>query len=57
MCIHACAAKLQLDKHVREYWYVNQAEITINGVDDKEEFQLTDVRVWAHIIDRAHLCL
>ena len=31
-----------LDKPVKEYWYVNQAETTINGVDDKEEFQLTD---------------
>ncbi len=37
------AEKLELDKHVKEYWYVNQAEVTINGVDDKEEFQLTDV--------------
>ncbi len=27
-----------------EYRFVNQAEVTINGVDDNEEMGLTDVR-------------
>jgi len=35
-------AELQLDKEPKDYWYVNQAETTIPGVDDKEEFALTD---------------
>ncbi|CAJ0579471.1 unnamed protein product, partial [Mesorhabditis spiculigera] len=33
---------LLLDKPVSEYWFVAQAELTIDGVDDKEEFQMTD---------------
>ena len=37
--------KLELDKAPKDYWYVNQAETTIKGVDDQEEFQLTDVRL------------
>ena len=35
--------KLLINKKPTEYWYVNQAETTIKGVDDKEEFMLTDV--------------
>jgi myosin protein heavy chain len=34
--------KLLLNKGPKDYWYVNQAETTIKGVDDKEEFLLTD---------------
>uniref|UniRef100_A0A7I4YBE2 Myosin head n=1 Tax=Haemonchus contortus TaxID=6289 RepID=A0A7I4YBE2_HAECO len=33
---------LMLDKPVKEYWFVAQAELKIDGVNDKEEFQLTD---------------
>jgi myosin protein heavy chain len=33
---------LLLNKTVKDYWYINQAETTIKGIDDKEEFQLTD---------------
>ncbi|PAV73183.1 hypothetical protein WR25_14293 isoform F [Diploscapter pachys] len=33
---------LLLDKPVKEYWFVSQAEVTIDGVNDKEEHQLTD---------------
>lgn len=33
---------LLLDKPVSEYWFVAQAELTVDGIDDKEEFQLTD---------------
>jgi myosin heavy subunit len=34
--------QLELDKGPKGYWYCNQAETTIKGVDDKEEFGLTD---------------
>lgn len=34
--------KLQLDKPLSEYWFVAQAELTIDGVNDKEEHQLTE---------------
>ena len=34
--------KLLLDKPVKEYIFVAQAELTIDGVDDKEEHRLTD---------------
>jgi len=34
--------KLQLDRDIAEYHFVAQAELTIAGVDDKEEFGLTD---------------
>ncbi|MCP9263704.1 Myosin-4 [Dirofilaria immitis] len=33
---------LLLDKPLKEYWFVAQAELTIDGVNDKEEHQLTD---------------
>ncbi|KAK6046879.1 myosin head [Cooperia oncophora] len=33
---------LMLDKPVKDYWFVAQAELKIDGVNDKEEFQLTD---------------
>ena len=38
------AEKLDFNKTAKDYWYINQAETTIVGVDDKEEYQLTDVR-------------
>ncbi|WKX94491.1 hypothetical protein Q1695_011625 [Nippostrongylus brasiliensis] len=34
--------QLLLDKPLKEYWFVAQAELTIDGVNDTEEFQLTD---------------
>ena len=34
--------KLDLNKDPKDYWYINQAETTIVGVDDAEEFQMTD---------------
>lgn len=34
--------ELLLDKPVKDYWFVAQAELTIDGVDDKEEHQMTD---------------
>ncbi|ETN83119.1 myosin head [Necator americanus] len=34
--------KLLLDKPLNEYYFVAQAELTIDGVNDTEEFQLTD---------------
>ncbi|KAE9554526.1 hypothetical protein FO519_002282 [Halicephalobus sp. NKZ332] len=34
--------KLYLTKTVREYQFVSQAEVSIDGVDDKEEMQITD---------------
>ncbi|KAI3418180.1 Myosin N-terminal SH3-like domain [Globodera pallida] len=34
--------KLKLTKPLKEYVFVAQAELTIDGVDDKEEFKLTD---------------
>ncbi|KAK0402451.1 hypothetical protein QR680_016341 [Steinernema hermaphroditum] len=33
---------LLLDKPIKDYWFVAQAELTIDGVNDKEEHQLTD---------------
>lgn len=33
---------LLLDKPVKEYHFVSQAELTIDGVNDQEEHQLTD---------------
>ena len=35
-------AKLELDKPLKDYWFVAQAELQIDGVDDKEEHMLTD---------------
>uniref|UniRef100_A0A0K0EJG7 Myosin head n=1 Tax=Strongyloides stercoralis TaxID=6248 RepID=A0A0K0EJG7_STRER len=34
--------KLLLNKPLKDYWFVAQAELTIDGINDKEEFQLTD---------------
>ncbi|XGW09174.1 hypothetical protein V3C99_011464 [Haemonchus contortus] len=34
--------QLQLDKPLKDYWFVAQAELSIDGVNDKEEFQMTD---------------
>ncbi|CAI5453487.1 unnamed protein product [Caenorhabditis angaria] len=34
--------KLHLTRPIKEYTFVSQAEITIDGVDDKEEFMLTN---------------
>ena len=34
--------KLKLDKPTADYWFIAQAELTIDGVNDKEEHQLTD---------------
>lgn len=34
--------KLLLDRPIKEYHFVAQAEITIDGVDDKEEMQITN---------------
>lgn len=41
------AEKLCLAEDIKTYSYVSQAELTIDGVDDKEEMKLTDVRVKA----------
>lgn len=35
-------SELLLDKPVKEYYSIAQAELTIDGIDDKEEHQLTD---------------
>jgi myosin heavy chain 6/7 len=34
--------KLQLTKPLKDYWFVAQAELSIEGVDDVEEHQMTD---------------
>ncbi len=34
--------QLQLDKPLKDYWFVAQAELQIDGVDDKEEHGMTD---------------
>ncbi|MFH4975774.1 hypothetical protein AB6A40_002483 [Gnathostoma spinigerum] len=34
--------ELLLDRPLKEYWFVAQAELQIEGVNDKEEHQLTD---------------
>ncbi|TMS35327.1 hypothetical protein L596_002754 [Steinernema carpocapsae] len=33
---------LLLNSDLKEYWFVAQAELTIDGIDDVEEFKLTD---------------
>ncbi|KHN83384.1 Myosin-4 [Toxocara canis] len=33
---------LLLDRPLRDYWFVAQAELTVDGMNDAEEFQLTD---------------
>jgi myosin heavy chain 6/7 len=33
---------LQFDKPLKDYWFVAQAELSIEGVNDKEEHQMTD---------------
>uniref|UniRef100_A0A914CP08 Myosin heavy chain n=1 Tax=Acrobeloides nanus TaxID=290746 RepID=A0A914CP08_9BILA len=33
---------LKLHRPLKDYWYVAQAELTIDGVDDKEEFGMTE---------------
>lgn len=35
--------KLFLTRNIKEYSFVSQAEITIDGVNDAEEMQTTDV--------------
>ncbi|CAJ0577888.1 unnamed protein product, partial [Mesorhabditis spiculigera] len=34
--------KLLLDKPIKEYWFVAQAELTVDGINDTEEFQATE---------------
>ncbi|CAJ0585620.1 unnamed protein product, partial [Mesorhabditis spiculigera] len=34
--------KLILDKPITEYWFVAQAELTVDGIDDVEEMQATE---------------
>ncbi|CAO4363549.1 unnamed protein product [Caenorhabditis nigoni] len=34
--------ELLLDLPIKDYWFVAQAELTIDGINDVEEFQLTD---------------
>uniref|UniRef100_A0A0N5A362 Myosin head n=1 Tax=Parastrongyloides trichosuri TaxID=131310 RepID=A0A0N5A362_PARTI len=34
--------ELLLDLPLKDYWFVAQAELAIDGIDDTEEFQLTD---------------
>ena len=36
--------KLLVDPNPAQYSFINQGELTIDGVDDTEEFTLTDVR-------------
>ncbi|PIO64475.1 hypothetical protein TELCIR_13894 [Teladorsagia circumcincta] len=36
--------RLMLTRPIKEYHFVAQAETTIDGVDDKEEMLITDVR-------------
>lgn len=38
--------KLLLDQELRYYHAVSQAELTIDGVDDKEEMKLADVKIF-----------
>jgi myosin heavy subunit len=38
----ALKAQLDIDKKPTDYWYCNQAETTIKGVDDKEEAGMAD---------------
>jgi myosin heavy chain 6/7 len=36
------AEKLRLDRPIQDYHFVSQAEVSIEGVDDKEEMLVTD---------------
>ncbi|VDK52965.1 unnamed protein product [Anisakis simplex] len=40
--INGLKEKLFLTRDIRSYHFVSQAEITIDGIDDKEEMQITD---------------
>ncbi len=40
---------LSLNADIRKYHFVSQAEVTIPGVNDSEELQLTDVRGGSNI--------
>ncbi len=44
-CITLNLEELLLNQPVTAYRFVNQAEVTIDRVDDKEEMQLTDVSI------------
>jgi len=35
-----------LSENIHDYYYVSQGKTTIPGMDDGEEFQLTDVRAY-----------
>jgi myosin protein heavy chain len=37
-----CAEKLLLTRKIQDYHFVSQAEVAIEGVDDREEMLITD---------------
>ena len=44
--------RLFLTRPIKDYHFVAQAEVTIEGVDDKEEMMITDVRKLKGVINR-----
>lgn len=46
-----CSAACFLSEDIHDYYNVAQGKITIPGVDDGEEFRLTDVRpLTSHVV-------
>lgn len=43
-----------LSENIHDYYYVSQGKTTIPGMDDGEEFQLTDVRAHKTILLITH---
>jgi len=41
--VKICLENLLLTNELKYYHFCSQAELTIEGVDDKEEFKITDV--------------
>jgi len=39
-----------LSQDIHDYYYVSQGKTTIPGMDDGEEFQLTDVRAYKSVL-------
>jgi hypothetical protein len=43
-----------LSEDIHDYYYVSQGKTTIPGMDDGEEFQLTDVRAYKSVLSSLH---
>jgi len=46
-----------LSQDIHDYYYVSQGKTTIPGMDDGEEFQLTDVRAYKSVLSSLLLFL